>query len=328
MNQYILTAKPVGSRVVARLLAGNLVAVSAATIRNEMADLEYLGYLIQPHTSAGRIPTDLGYRFYVNEMMTGSGYSSDFIDAVETPSKDVELNRPSSIKSVSRLIGGLSHYLGIVSMPRLLNSVIEGVQIVPLSSSRVLMIVELEDDAVRTVSLEFEEEVDQSELQLLSTALRDRLAGRTLTFVRDNLKELMTDIESSHPELIRMVIDASQDLLYQTSQQRIHVSGAGNLLQYPELVENEGYRSVIELVENEDIIVHLLEDQVPSPGQMHIAIGSEMGNNLMHGYSLIATSYAIDKEMGTIGLIGPKRMNYAKMMQILSSVATLIEREE
>ncbi len=324
VQTYVLRAMPVGSHTLARMLARTL-HLSPATIRNVMADLEDRGYLTHPHTSAGRIPTDKGYRLYVDYLMQHGKLSQREEQALRE--RLASISGELALRTASRILGELSHLLGVAQLPSLRDLVIRRVELVPLSSQRFVVVVDLDSDVVRMITLETDAELHPRELQQLGQDLSERLAGRTLDFVRERFALLMRE-EMSHP-VLRVFAESLEVLFAQHESQRIYVAGAQQLVQQPEFSSPERFRAVIELLENEEIIIHLLERTSEDPLYgVQVKIGEELGDRHLTDYALISTRYKVGSAMYAIGVVGPKRMNYAKMMALVGEVAALLARSE
>lgn len=320
VHTYVLRAQPVGSHTLARMLARAL-GLSPATIRNVMAELEDRGYISHLHTSGGRIPTDKGYRLYVDYLMRQGRLSQKEEQTLRENLSSV--SGELALRTASRILGELSHLLGVAQLPSLQQLVIRRVEIVQLSSERYVVVLDLDSDVVRTVTLEIDVEVSSWELQQLTQLLNERLAGRSLGFVQANYALLLRD-QMSHP-ILRVFADTIDVLFAQHEGHRIYVAGAQQLVQRPEFSTPERFRAVVELLENEEIIIHLLDQTTDvAPYNVQVKIGQELGNRQLEDYALIATRYHIGTASYAIGLIGPKRMNYAKMMALVGEVATLL----
>ncbi len=319
---YILNATPVGSRVLAKYLSDN-IKLSPATLRNVMADLEELEYISHPHTSAGRVPTDKGYRFYVDSLKQLEELSDQEINTVTG-----QLEKTSSdevLKQATGLLGQLSRYLGLVRLPQVPDLIVEKIELISISSTRVLVVIALNSNIVRTVTLEAEIDIDTKYIQDISAYINEKIAGNPLKFLRDNFQDMISDFEKKDTPLIRLFSNSLEKIFSPNTHDDLIIAGTQNLLDYPEFDQPEKMRGVIELVENREMIIHLLEKNVDKDG-IRVLIGGELDSGLLKDYSLISTSYTISGATGTIGLIGPKRMNYPKMITIVEAVSKQLQR--
>ncbi len=320
VHLYILKASPIGSRFLSKYIQDQM-KLSPATLRNIMSDLEDLEYISHPHTSAGRIPTDKGYRFYVNSMNNIEQLSPNEIMAVH--GKLNQADNDSILKNASKVLGMLSKFLGVVEIPKLKEYIVEKIEIVPLSSTRVLVVLDLQSNIVRTVTLEAKMEFERSYLHQITNFLNERIAGKPLSFIKENFENIISDTDYSNTPLIRLFTNSLDKIFENNNTERVIITGTHNLLEYPEFEDLKRVRSVIELIENEDVIIHLL-DKCDYQEGVTVLIGSELQNDILSDYSLIKTNYKFGSASGSIGLIGPKRMNYAKMMSIVKNVSDII----
>ena len=320
---YILKASPIGSRTLAKYIEQDF-RLSPATIRNVMADLEELEYISHPHTSAGRIPTDKGYRFYVDSLNGIVNLNEN--DIISAASGLATGDSETVLRGASRLLGMLSKYLGWVKIPNIIECCVQKIEIIPISSSRIVVVIALDSNIVRTVSLEADFELDSRFIRDITQFINDKISGRTLSFIKDNFADMIKDFSGSDMPVLRLFTESLDKIFAdQSAQDRVLMAGTQNLLGHPEFETPESVRSVIELVENEDIVIHLL-DKIEDPQGIKVLIGHEMQNDIMNDYSLVLTNYSIGSAIGTIGLIGPKRMNYPKMISIVKTVADLLSK--
>ena len=319
VNFYVLKAVPVGSRKLSKYLEGKQ-SLSPATLRNIMSDLEESGLIDHPHTSAGRIPTDKGYRYYVDSLMETARLSNQEIKKVLELTKHDESDE--ALKHATKVLGALSNYLSIVRIPQIIDLKIIKIEIISVSSDRLLIVLALDSNIVRTATLELNFQIEEKYLESIRSYLNDRITGKSLKFVRENFSEIIKDMDSSNSPLIRLFLDSTDKIFKERSEdEKIITSGANNLLQYPEFEDIEKVKTVIELVENQDMVVHLL-DKLDVGSK--VLIGSETGSELLEDYSIVLSKYKIGNTTGSIGLIGPKRMNYAKMMALVNQFTEII----
>ncbi len=323
VQYYILTANPVGSRYLSKRF--DQESISAATIRNVMADLEEKGYISHPHTSAGRVPTDRGYRFYVDCLVDIEKLTQAERTAIR---RNIDPTAPTGLvmKEASRLIGAISSQLGIVTAPQVLSSVLERIEIVPLGARRLLVVLSARAGEVRTVTIEVREEVHRDQLDQIVAILNERLAGLTLGEIRKSYQDRLRDVAEAHPGgLVRIFLDSAEKIFSNSLDvDRVHISPTQNILRQPEFASPERFRGIVELVENEEVIIHLVEGHGSGRAGVEVAIGTELADERMADYSLITTRYQIGDTSGTIGLIGPKRMNYSKMITVVEYIAKTI----
>ena len=323
IQSFILTATPVSSRYISKRTK---LGLSPATIRSVMADLEEQGYISHPHISAGRIPTDKGYRFYVGGLM---GFERLSHKEQENIHKNLEGIKETEdlLKETSKLVSRISKQLSIVSSPHLRTGILHALEIIQLSSNRLLIVLSIQSGFVKTITIEVLTEIPRSKLEDISRFLNERLSGLTLDEIKDTFYDRIKDVENEETGLIRLFIGNSDKLFSEYyPKDRLHISGTKNILSQPEFESAEQIRSVIELIDSEDIIIHLLdkyEDKAGDEG-ITILIGSESHIEKLQNYSMIISSYKIGETKGTIGVIGPKRMHYNRVIPLVSYVADVL----
>jgi heat-inducible transcriptional repressor len=323
VHNYIQTATPVGSRYISK---HNESGLSAASIRNVMADLEDLGFLSHPHTSAGRVPTDFGYRFYINYLMEVEQLSEEEkvrIQGYLTQANDAE----EMLKETSKLLGEISRQLSVVTAPNLNSGIFEKIELIPIASSKVLVIISIRTGIVRTVMMEIGVEVHRELLDRIGQLMNERLSGLTLKEIRDTFANRVRDMKDEKTGLVRLFIDSVDQLFTDAKEKdKLHIGGTKNLIEQPEFIDPKNFRSVIELIENEDIIVHLLEKHDEKQEGYVVTIGSENNENSAKDYSFVTATYDAAGVTGRVGVIGPTRMNYSKMIPLVDYVAQAIAR--
>lgn len=323
VQTFILTATPVGSRFLSKRAD---LGLSPASIRNVMADLEEKGYLTHPHVSAGRIPTDKAYRSYVNELM-------ELCKIPESEQKNIYNNLKNIsdteelLEETAKFLGKISKQLSIVSTPHLQTGILKRIEIVQVTSSKILIILTVESGLVKTITMEFASQIPFNKMEEINRFLNERLYGLSLKEIRETFYNRIKEIEDEETGLIRLFIGNTDKVFSDFSNKdRLHISGAQNILEQPEFESPEQVRSVIELIDNEDIIIHVLDkyEEKMDPNSITILIGSENDIEKLQNYSLIISSYKIGETRGTIGVIGPKRMEYNRLIPLVSCVAEVI----
>ena len=321
VHNYVQSAIPVGSRYISKHFEPQL---SAASIRNVMADLEEHGYLAHPHTSAGRIPTDQGYRFYVDYLMEVQHLTDEQRQQIQQqldPAADTE----EMLRESSKLLGKITQQLSVVTSPHLSSGVFERLELVPVSSSKLLVIISIRTGIVRTIMLEVGAEVRRERLEQVSLAVNERLSGLTLKEIRETFADRVRDVANERTGLVRMFIDSVDQFFSDTKErEKLHIGGAANIIGQPEFVDPRNFRGVIELIENEDIIVHLLEKHEGLNDPFVVTIGSENSEDTAQNYSIVSATYNVDGVTGRVGIIGPTRMNYSRVIPLVDAVARAI----
>jgi heat-inducible transcriptional repressor len=298
--------------------------MSPATVRNAMSDLEYLGYINHPHTSAGRIPTDKGYRFYVDSLMGTEKLTESEKRAIQKNLAMSNLNTEEVLKESSKILGKISHQLSIVSAPHLYQGILEKLELIGISSTRLLVIISVQSKLVKTIMVEVASEIPRDKLEDISRFLNERLSGLTLQQIRETFTARVRDAQNEDTGLIRLFIDSADKLFDDTADAHCHIAGAQDVLTQPEFENPENFRTVIELIDNEDIIIHLLAKREQKEYGIAITIGEENKDEKLKNYSIVTSQYHIGNLTGTVGIIGPKRMNYSKMVPVVDYMAKMI----
>jgi heat-inducible transcriptional repressor len=321
IQQFILTANPVGSRNITKKYD---IGFSPATVRNIMSDLEDSGFINHPHTSAGRIPTDKGYRFYVDSLMDVQKLRSSEIGLINK-SLETNLNETDELlKIASNLLSSITHQIACVTYPKLESGIFEKIQIIQLTSTRILVVITIKSGLVKTMTLELNSDLKTSQIDPVQQLLNERLSGLSLQEIRGTFKERFKDIEEDQHPIIRLFVD-SVDKIFKddTHGERALITGAKNVIRQPEFENPESFQSVIELIEDKDIIIHILEKSGDDK-QVYISIGSENENEKLNEYSFISKKYQLGEISGTLGIVGPKRMEYSKVIAIVDYIAKMI----
>lgn len=330
VQQFIQTAAPVGSTTLSKL---EKLDLSSASIRSTMSSLEEHGLLGHPHTSAGRVPTQQGYRLYVDELMDVAGLSEDeavlLRAGVERRLGDLD----AVARETSRLLGRLSQLLAVVLSPRLSSGVLERLDIVPLSTTRVMFVIAVRGGLAKTVIAEVDDTgVSSAALDDVVQRLNERLSGLTLEEIRKSGAERVRDLGvEDRTGIVRVVLQDVRTLFSEgEGARRASMGGAHHLMAQPEFQEPEEIRNIIELAESEDVVVHLLEQptlfDTRHPDRAVVLIGRELENaaDVQQSFSLVTAQYSVAGSTGTVGLIGPTRMQYARAVALVEHVAGLL----
>lgn len=320
VHDFIETAVPVGSRYISRKHEDEL-GLSAATIRNVMSDLEYLGYINHPHTSAGRVPTDSGYRFYLDELMHREHVPSEAQRQI-TENLAAAENDEEIFKQTSKLLSRISRQLCVVTSPSLNNGIFEKLELVQINSQRLMVIISLKLGLVRTIMLEVAHETPRETLDDLARFLNERLSGLTLEDIRETFSERVKDAPSEESRLVRIFIDSVDKLFVGDRSEKLHIAGTDVIVDQPEFENPKNFRGIIELINNEEIIIHVLE-KAQREG-VTVKIGQENSDDKLKDYSVITANYSVGTVSGSIGVIGPTRMAYSKTIPLVDYVAQTI----
>lgn len=315
ISDYVATAEPVGSRTIARKYR---LGVSPATIRNEMADLEELGYIEQPHTSAGRVPSDRGYRYYVDCLMEVQqlepAEQEKIRHAFERRVREVE----SLARETARLLSETTHLTSVIEGPQLGRAAFKEIHLVPMSRDRALLVYMTDTGFVENTLVDLPVEITMLELQRVGALLSEHLRGISVEQLnRGTLQELHRELRR-YGSLLEQALEFLQASMQPGERQRIWLSGATNLLSQPEFRDVDKARLLLGVLEQEPVV----SDALAGAGeQVAVQIGEEIKIREMQDCSIITATYrAGDKVIGRIGVIGPKRMDYGKVIGLVNQI--------
>ena len=320
IRNYLETGEPVGSRTISKYTDLNL---SSATIRNEMSDLEEMGYIIQPHTSAGRIPSDKGYRLYVNELVEEKTAQVSTMNSLMI----AKTNRMEEIlKQVVRLLASLTNYTTMIQAPSYRGNKVKFIQLSRLNARQLLNVVVIEGNVVKNHILDLDEEITEEQVLKLNLLLNTRLNGLTLADINLGLISNIKEEAGSHVQVVNDVLDTIADVIRAETDENmeIYTSGANNIFRYPELADTERASMLINTIEEKSVLADFIKDseQKEQSGEtgIKVYIGEEGPVESMKDCSVVTATYELgDGLQGTIGIIGPKRMDYEKVMNNLKS---------
>ncbi|MCP5419642.1 MAG: heat-inducible transcriptional repressor HrcA [Gammaproteobacteria bacterium] len=322
VERYIRDGQPVGSRTLARDAGSDL---SPATIRNVMADLEDLGYLKAPHTSAGRIPTVRGYRFFVDSLLQVKPLPNVEVEALRRHLVPHQ-GTGSLVQAVSDMLSGVTQLVGVVMVPRRQSSTLRHVEFLPLTESRVLAILVINEQEVQNRIIHTKRPYTPAELQQAANYLNAQFAGKDIHQVRTSLLREMSSARDAMNALMQTVIDmANQTFQTENADREDYVlAGQTNLMDVNELADIGTLRDLFEAFSRKQDILHLLDQCLHAQG-VQIFIGSEAGCEVLESCSIVTAPYSVeDKLLGVLGVIGPTRMAYDRVIPVVEMTAKLL----
>lgn len=322
VHDYIQTAEPVGSRTISRRYE---LGVSPATIRNEMSDLEEMGYLEQPYTSAGRIPSDRGYRFYVDFLLRVPSLTQQEIELMKRVLSLRMSSAEEIVQQLAKLLSALSNYTAIVLGPSQVQARLRQVQLVPVSSRQIYLVGVTDGGLVLNRMVEIPVAVEVESLAYLQQWLNQRLAGLTLEQIKaTSLAELQHDMRISI-DLFEAIVNELLGGLKQPEAGKVYLGGTTNILNQPEFHDLQKVRTILELLE-EDALVWEAIAQVAGKG-VSVSIGTENPLSAMHDCSLITAEYQLGGGLvGHFALLGPTRMNYERVLALVQGVCDTLNQ--
>lgn len=322
IQRYIHDGQPVGSRTLARESGLDL---SPATIRNVMSDLEELGLIHAPHTSAGRVPTQTGYRVFVDTMLTVQPLNHKALDEIEGRLNE-ESDPQQLLESATDLLSQVTHFAGVVMMPRHDLANFRQIEFLKLSGERVLAILITEDGRVQNRVLSVQRQFAENELVEAANFFNERYNKMALNDVRGSLIREMQKDRSDMDRIMRNAIEISQGVFDESSDEieQVVVKGGENLLDSPDLAELEKLRRIFDTFKTKHDLLELLDKSLKASG-VNIFIGDESGYNALNDCSVVTAPYEVnDKLIGVLGVIGPTRMSYADVIPVVDMTARLL----
>ena len=330
IRNYLETGEPVGSRTISKYTDLNL---SSATIRNEMSDLEEMGYIIQPHTSAGRIPSDKGYRFYVDTMLEEKEREVDELKGLLTQ-KDEKMD--TLLKRVARVLAANTNYAAMITAPQYRGNKLKFIQLSRVDARQLLAVIVVEGNVIKNTILNVDEMLDDETLRKLNILLNTHLNGLSIEEINLAMISALKQQAGIHSSIVGEVIDAVAEAIKSDEDLKIYTSGANNILKYPELTDNrEKASELINVFEEKQTLTELVSENLADENGtgIQVYIGNEMPVQSMKDCSVVTATYELGEGMrGTIGIIGPKRMDYDKVVgtlkTLMNQLDTLYHKEE
>ncbi|HRN54635.1 MAG TPA: heat-inducible transcriptional repressor HrcA [Gemmatimonadaceae bacterium] len=327
IRSYVETAEPAGSRTISRRSA---LGVSPATVRNTMADLEEKGFLFHPHTSAGRVPTDKAYRFYVDGLMAvGRPLPTADRDRLAAEIGDRGSAIETILRRAAQSLGVITQELGVALGPRLDHTILTRLELVRMSAERLILVLTLRGGAVRTIFVEVAGEVADDAIAQVQQVLNERLAGLSLSEIRRSLGERLRDAAAQQggaTELLNIFVqegDQLFDVAAPADEESVLLGQASVLADKPEFSSGERMRQLIALTETRTQLAGVLRERAAEPG-VRITIGDEHGSALFGGLTLVTAEYRAGSLAGVIGVIGPTRMPYEKVIALVTHTSSLV----
>lgn len=321
IQNYLETGEPVGSRTISKYTDLNL---SSATIRNEMADLEELGYILQPHTSAGRIPSDKGYRLYVDMLMQDK--EQEVMEMKEQMLQKAD-KMDQLLKQAARVLANSTNYATMVSAPVSMKNRLKFIQLSQVDDEQLIAVIVLEGNIVKNQIIEVNETLNSETLLKLNMLLNTTLNGMSIDQITLGLIAKLKEQAGIHSGVISDVLDAVANVIQLDQDMEIYTSGATNIFRYPELSDKQSAQEIISAFEEKQQLTELVTQTLSSESKgIQVYIGNETPVQNMKDCSIVTATYELGEGMqGTIGIIGPKRMDYEHVMNTLKTLQTELD---
>ena len=310
IQNYLETGEPVGSRTISKYAD---LGLSSATIRNEMSDLEEMGYIIQPHTSAGRIPSDMGYRFYVDQLMKEK-------EQEVTEMKELMIQRQDKmelvLKQMAKVLAANTNYATMITSPQYHRTKLKFIQLSVISEDQLLAVVVAEGNVVKNKVIPISHGLDNETILKLNILLNTSLNGLTMEEINLSTIAKLKEQAGIHSEVINSVLDAVAEAIQMDDDLEVYTSGTTNIFKYPELADSTKASALISAFEDKQQLASLMEDMKDGEDTgIQVYIGNETPGQTMKDCSVVTTTYELGEGMrGTIGIVGPKRMDYEKVV--------------
>ena len=321
IQTYLETGEPVGSRTISKY---SDLKLSSATIRNEMSDLEEMGYIIQPHTSAGRIPSDKGYRFYVDQIIREKEHEVSEMQEIMIQRVDrVEI----LLKQMAQILAANTNYATMISGPTSHLTKLKFIQLSKVEEKKLLIVVVVEGNIIRNSFVNLEEDLTNEDVLNLNILLNNSLNGLTIQEINLGMISKLKEQAGIHRQVVELVLnEVSEAIQAQDADLQIYTSGATNIFKYPELSDTQKASPLLNTLEQKELLKGLFDDkQLPaaSDSQIQVYIGDETPIQSMKDCSVVTANYVLgDGLRGTIGIIGPKRMDYEKVVSTLRNLVS------
>ena len=322
IQTYLETGEPVGSRTISKY---SDLKLSSATIRNEMSDLEEMGYIVQPHTSAGRIPTDTGYRLYVDRLMKNQLQEVD-------QTRDFLLKRvdrlEKMLKQLAQLLAVNTNYATMISGPRYGGVKLKFIQLSRVEPTKLLAVVVAESNVIKNTLMDLEAEISDEGLLALNLLLNNNLSGLTLDEINLAVITRIKEQSEGHADIVEKVLASVAEAIRGEDELQIYTSGATNIFKYPELAGGDKASQILQAFEEKKQLTNLLTDHLNSEENqgIQVYIGEETSVQSMKDCSVVTATYELsDGVKGSIGIVGPKRMDYEKVVSTLQTLMTQMD---
>ena len=321
IQNYLETGEPVGSRTISKYAD---LGLSSATIRNEMSDLEEMGYIIQPHTSAGRIPSDMGYRFYVDQLMKEK-------DQEVTEMKELMIQRQDKmelvLKQMAKVLAANTNYATMITSPQYHRTKLKFIQLSVISEDQLLAVVVAEGNVVKNKVIPISHGLDNETILKLNILLNTSLNGLTMEEINLSTIAKLKERAGIHSEVINSVLDAVAEAIQMDDDLEVYTSGTTNIFKYPELADSTKASALISAFEDKQQLASLMEDMKDGNDTgIQVYIGNETPGQTMKDCSVVTTTYELGEGMrGTIGIVGPKRMDYEKVVDNLKTLTNQLD---
>ncbi len=317
VDDYIMTGLPIGSRTLSKKHG---IKLSSATIRNEMADLEELGFLVQPHTSAGRIPSQIAYRFYVDRLMEVAKLNTAEANKIKSYFTERMAEVEQVIEKAAKALSDTTHHISMVLRPQLKKSLIRRIQLVKLTERKAILLIVTNAGLVSDTVISVPEGINISHIEMISNMLTEKLSGKTLDEAESDLSHCIEENVCNNSDFISDIINAIDTSVEPHGERAIVLGGTQNIIDYPEYMSIDKAKNLLALLETKDMLYDMMKKATSF--EFSITIGNENEAQELFDMSVVTATYKIGgKPLGSFGVIGPTRMDYSRIVSILGYVS-------
>lgn len=315
IEEYINTAEPVSSGIIVENYDLNC---SSATIRNDMAELEHLGYIEKPHTSSGRVPSAKGYRFYVDELLNDEKISLDEIQYIKEK-LETKVNEIQDLtKITTNTLSEITHYTTVAIGPDSTNDIISDVKLILLGNRILMAVILTESGAIKETIIKYDEDISPNQLESLNYLFNNKLKGKPLTKIDKPMEEYILSSMSDQVDVIKPIISQLNKSLGETEE--FYLEGASNVFDFPEFKKIDTARNFLNILDTKEQVMEILNSGFAE--NINIYIGEENDKEELRDLSIITFKHMVgNKDLGTIGIIGPKRMDYSKVISVMKYIS-------
>lgn len=322
IDEYINSAEPVSSGA---LVSKYGLDYSSATVRNELAELENKGYLDKTHTSSGRVPSEKGYRFYVDELIKEDDISIEEIKYIQSKLSTKVNEIEDLTKIATSTLSEVTHYTTVSIGPKPNQQIIEEIKFVLLSSRMIMAIIVTDSGLVKETIIKYDSDITENQVEILNNLFNTKLKGKPLSKIDKPMEEYILSEINYSVEVIRPIIEQINKIVEES--EKIYLEGTTQSFDFPEFKSLDVAKNFINILDTKEVVLDMLDSGIAK--DINVYIGDENDNEQLKDFSIVTFKHSVgDKDLGTIGIIGPKRMNYSKVISVMKYISKKIKEEE
>ena len=322
IDEYINTAEPVSSSTLVKKYG---LDYSSATVRNELAELENIGYLDKPHTSAGRVPSEKGYRFYVDELLNEEEISIEEIKYIQTKLSTKVNEIEELTKIATTTLSEITHYTTVAIGPKNDMQTISEIKFVLLGTRMLMVVIITEAGLIKETIIKYEEDINQSQVETLNNLFNSKLKGKPLSKIDKPMEEYIYSEITYSVDVIKPIIEQINKVIEEESN--IYLEGANKAFDLPEFKSLEIAKNFVNVLDAKDLVIDMLNSGMAK--DINVYIGEENENEQLKDFSIVTFKHSVgDKDLGTIGIIGPKRMDYSKVISVMKYISKKMNEKD